>query len=166
MSNIMNRRSTRSYTNKKVEDELIDILLRAAMAAPSAGNGQPWNFVVIKDKDILNEITSFQPYSKMLKEASLAIVVCADIKNKDYHGFWVQDCAAATENILLMAEEIGLGAVWLGAYPNEATIVPLSELLKLPKEIIPLSIVSIGYPKEKVKPEDRYDSSRIHIDRW
>ncbi|MFN2363312.1 MAG: nitroreductase family protein, partial [Halarsenatibacteraceae bacterium] len=111
---LFDRRSKRSFIDKEVEDEKIKKLLDAAMAAPSAHNKQPWQFVVIKDNEIMDKIMGFHNYSKMLKEASVAIAVCGD-KNA-YKDFWVQDCSAATQNLLLMAENLGLGAVWLGMY--------------------------------------------------
>jgi nitroreductase len=136
------------------------------MAAPSAGNQQPWEFVVIKDKSIMNAVTEVHPYSSMIKEAELAIVVCADLDKEKHQGYWPQDCAAATENILIEAQHLGLGAVWLGVYPREDRVKGIKKLLDLPGSIIPLSILPIGYPAEQKEPADRFDRSRIHFDRW
>jgi len=166
MNAIFNRRSIRKYTDKKVPDELIEQVLRAAMAAPSAGNEQPWHFIVIDDKDVLNEIPKFHPYSQMLREASCAIVVCGDLNLEIYKGYWVQDCSAAMQNMLVMAQDLGLGAVWLGVYPVEERVKALKELLDLPESVIPLSIMSIGYPAETKEPADRFNPSRIHKNRW
>ena len=102
----------------------------------------------------------------MLKEAQLAIVVCADLDKEKHGGYWVQDCSAATENILIEAQHLGLGSVWLGVYPREDRVKGIKEILNLPERIIPLSIVSLGYPAEKKEPSNRYDKLRIHINEW
>ena len=166
MDEIYSRRSIRRYTEEKVSDELIRDLLRSAMYAPSAGNERPWHFIVIRDRDILTRITDFHPYSSMLPSAACAIIVCADLRLERYKGMWVQDCSAATMNILLAAESHGLGAVWLGVYPEEDRVNPLRELLHLPESVLPLSICSVGYPAETRKVDERYDESRVHTDRW
>ena len=111
MNAIFNRRSIRKYINKDISEDIINKIIKAGMAAPSAGNEQPWHFILINDKNILNEIPKFHPYSQMLKEVSCAIVVCGDLSLEKYEGFWVQDCSAATQNMLLMAQELGLGSV-------------------------------------------------------
>jgi nitroreductase len=136
------------------------------MAAPSAENQQPWEFIVVTDKEILNNITKIHPYSQMLREAALVIIVCADLAKEINTGYWVQDCAAATENILIEAKYLGLGSVWLGVYPREERVTGIKKLFNLPEEVMPLSIVSIGYPAEEKEPSDRYDESRIHINKW
>ncbi|AKN31438.1 NADH dehydrogenase [Clostridium carboxidivorans P7] len=166
MNIILNRKSIRKYKDIKVSSEIVEDLLRAAMAAPSAGNEQPWDFIILRDKAIMKKITEFHPYSKPLLNADVAIVVCGDKAKEKFEGYWVQDCSAASENILLAAEDKGLGAVWLGVYPLEDRIIPLKELLNLPESVIPLSIISIGYPDEQRKPEDRFNKQRIHYDRW
>jgi nitroreductase len=117
MNAILNRRSIRKYKDIKVSDETIEQLLKAGMAAPSAGNEQPWEFVVLRDKEIMKKITEIHPYSQMLLSTDAAIVVCGDESKEVFKGFWVQDCSAAAENILIAAEDMGLGAVWLGVYP-------------------------------------------------
>jgi len=126
MDEIFERRSIRKYKKKKVEEEKIEKLLKAATAAPSAGNEQPWHFIVIRDRDKLNHLAEVHPYAKMLKEASLAIAVCADLDKQRHEGFWVQDCAAATQNILLEAVSLDLGAVLIGAYPNQEREIVVS----------------------------------------
>ena len=166
MKEIFERRSIRKYTGKPVSDELIEKLLRAAMAAPSAGNQQPWEFVVIKDRNTMDAVTEIHPYSLMLKEAAFAIVVCADLEKEKHQGYWPQDCAAATENILIEAQYLGLGAVWLGVYPRQDRVEGVKKLLNLPGRIIPLSIISIGWPAEKKEPIDRFDRTRVHIEKW
>jgi nitroreductase len=166
MNSIFNRRSIRKYTTKKVSDDIVKELLKAGMSAPSAANEQPWEFIVVRDESVLQRIIDVHGYASMLKEADVAIVVCGD-KNRDkVEGFWVQDCSAATENILIEAQELGLGAVWLGVYPLEERAKPIKNILKLPESIIPLSIISIGYPAEHKEPSNRYDESRIHYNKW
>ena len=166
MNEIFTRRSIRKYTNQDVSEEMVESLLRAGMAAPSAGNEQPWQFIVIKNRHVLAEIPKFHPYSQMLREATCAIVVCGDLSIEKYPGYWVQDCSAATQNMLLRAQTLGLGAVWLGVYPMEERVAPLKALLGLPESIIPLCILSIGYPAENKPPIDRFDPERIHRERW
>lgn len=166
MKAILERRSIRRYTDKEVPRDMIEQLLKAAMAAPSAGNQQPWQFVVITDKKVMHGIPQFHPYAEMLREAGCAVVVCGDLSLERHKGYWVQDCSAATENILIAAQSIGLGAVWLGVYPVEERVTALKRLLELPQDIIPLCILSIGFPAEKKEPADRYDKSKIHMNRW
>lgn len=163
---IKNRRSIRKYTNESIDDETIKEILTCAMSAPSAMNQQCWEFIVIKDKDTMKKITEFQEYSKMLNDASLAIVVCGNLKIEKTEGYWVQDCSAAMENLLLAVEALDLGAVWLGIYPREHRIKALSELLKLPDYIKPLGIASIGHKGEFKKFENRYNNDKVHFEKW
>lgn len=163
---IYGRRSIRSYTDAEVPEEDIEVLLRAAMAAPSAGNQQPWHFVVIDDRSILDAIPEYHPYSQMLKEAPLAIAVCGDKREEKHEGFWVQDCSAAVENLLLAAHARGLGAVWLGVYPEQDRVEGTRALLGLPDEVVPLAVVAVGYPGTDKPAMDRYDPDRIHRNVW
>lgn len=146
MHEIFKRRSIRKYLDKPVAKEDIDDLLRAAMAAPSAGNEQPWEFIVVDDKNVLKKIADVQPYAKMLYEAPVAIVVCGDLNKEKHKGFWVQDCSAATQNILLEATDKGLGTVWIGVYPDDTRVKDISNIFGIPSNVIPLSIVAVGYP--------------------
>lgn len=166
MEAILSRRSIRHYTDDPVPEELIEKLLLAAMAAPSARNEQPWQFVVIDERRILNEIMKFHPFSRMLSEAKVAILVCGDLNLESFEGYWVQDCSAATENILIAARALGLGAVWLGIYPREERVEKTKALFKLPDHIIPLGLISIGWPAETKPPSNRFDPSRIHHNGW
>ena len=168
MKNILERRSIRKYTDEPVSDDHIKSLLKAAMAAPSAGNQQSWEFVVIRDRTTLNMMTGFHPGGgyNMLGHAPVAIVVCGDLKRQLHEGYWIQDCSAATANILVAARSLGLGAVWLGVYPRQDRVGKVKKLLGLPENVMPLSIVSAGHPAEEKKPSNRYDGSRIHFDRW
>jgi len=166
MKAILSRRSIRSYTDKPVSDAVVRELLEAAMSAPSAGNEQPWHFIVITDRAILDEIPKIHPYAGMLAQAPVAIMVCGDQRLEKYAGYWVQDCAAATENLLLAAHAKGLGAVWLGVYPTEDRVKGLRKLMGVPDDVVPFSIISVGYPAEEKPPADRYDDARVHHDRW
>lgn len=166
MQAILSRRSCRRYTSQPIPEHVIKELLEAGMAAPSAGNQQPWYFVVISDRAILDEIPKFHPWSQMLKEASVAILVCGDVKSEKHKGFWVQDCSAATQNILIAAHAKELGAVWLGVHPDEDRVIPTQKLLGLPEHIVPLSLISIGHPAEHKPPANRYDASRVRQNRW
>ena len=163
---VLGRRSIRKYTREPVPDESVELLLRAAMSAPSAGNEQPWEFVVIHDRQLLDHIPSVHPYSHMLKEAPLAILVCADLSRKKYEQYWIQDCAAATENILVEAAALGLGSVWLGVYPMDTRVEGIRRILGLPEHVVPFSLVAIGHPAETKPPADRYDAARVHCDGW
>jgi nitroreductase len=166
---IMTRRSVRRYEDRPVSDEAVETLLRAAMAAPSAGNEQPWHFVVLRDRRTMLRITEVHPYSKMLDHAPVCIAVLADLSlmhqlvPKDT---WVQDTSAATQNLLLAAHAIGLGAVWLGVHPRGDTKRGVKEILGLPDGVECLSLVAVGHPAESPGPADRYDPSRVHHESW
>jgi nitroreductase len=166
MDAILSRRSIRKYTTQPVSDEMIGELLEAAMSAPSAGNEQPWHFIVISERQILNEIPKFHPYSQMLRDAPVAILVCGDERLQKYEGYWVQDCSAATENILIAVQARGLGAVWLGVYPIEDRVIGLRKLLDIPEQVIPFALISIGHPAEQKPRSDRYDAARVHHNHW
>jgi len=166
MEAILSRRSIRRYTDKQVSDEVVKELLEAAMSAPSAGNEQPWHFVIITDRQILNEIPKIHPYSGMLKEAPLAVLICGDESLQKYKVYWVQDCSAATENLLIAINAKGLGGVWLGVYPIEDRVKGIRKLLGMPENVIPFSLISVGYPAEQKPPANRYDESRVHHNKW
>ena len=166
MRDIFERRSIRKYINKNVEDFKIKKLLEAGAAAPSAGNEQPWHFVVIKDRDRLDKLADIHPYGKMLKDAPLAVAVCADLSQLKYEGFWVQDCAAATQNILLEAVSLGLGAVWLGVHPNKDIEPEVNDFLNLPDHVTAVSVISIGYPAEQKRPSKRFSEDIVHYNSW
>jgi nitroreductase len=163
---LLTRRSIRRYAPAPVPDSLITEILRAAMSAPSAGNQQPWQFIVIVDRHLREEIPSFHPYAQMVREASVAILVCGDLRLESYPGYWVQDCSAATQNILLAAHAQGLGAVWVGVYPKQERVARFQRLLGLPTQVIPLALVPIGIPAEHLPPANRFNASRVHRDRW
>jgi nitroreductase len=161
---IFSRRSIRSYTSESVSKQHIKILLQAAMAAPSASNLQPWHFVVVVDRQTLNRLAQLHPFGKMLFEAPLCIAVCGDPAISER--YWVQDCSAATENLLVAAVALGLGAVWLGVYPRDERVTTIRTALGIPDSIVPLNLISIGHPAEAKEPRTQYDESRIHRERW
>lgn len=163
---IMTRRSIRMFTGEPVSEEDAERLLRAAMAAPSAGNQQAWQFVAVRDRDLLEALATTSPYAGPLRGAKLALVVCGDTARESHPGYWVQDCAAAVQNILLAAHALGLGAVWLGYHPREERVKGAQKVLGLPEKVTPLAVLAIGHPGETKPPSDRYDETRVHRDRW
>lgn len=167
MKEIFSRRSIRSYIDKDVSDNQVKELLRAAMYAPSAWNEFAWHFVVIRDRNTLNEISNSHPYAHMLLEAPLAIIPCCDTGNFKYDGvFWIQDMAAAIQNILLQAESMSLGTCWCGVYPRKELIDIVSQIVSLPDHIVPVAIIPVGYPGEKKDETERYKPDRIHNEKW
>lgn len=164
---VLDRRSIRKYTDQPVPDKLIETLLRAAMSAPSAGNERPWHFVVIRDRAILDAVPRFHPYARMMSQAAVAILVCGDEALERSSGFWVEDCSAATENVLIEAQELGLGSVWLGLYPRGDRVRGMRALIEgMPDHVVPFALLPIGYPAETKRPSQRYDEQRVHHDRW
>ena len=163
---ILTRRSIRAYTADAVPDELVERLLRAAMAAPSAGNQQPWRFVLVTDRDTLRAVNDFHPYARMLERTPLAVVVCGATEGLRWPQFWEQDCAAACENLLIEAETIGLGAVWLGVHPLEERVAGLRALLGVPEGVVPFAVVAVGRPAESKRPADRYKPEHVRRERW
>ena len=163
---IINRRSIRSYKSDAVTDEQIEQVLRAAMAAPSAGNQQPWEFIIVTDRTLLTKITEIHPHSKMLLEAPAAIVVCGNMTREKHAEFWVQDCSASVQNMLLEATHQGLGTVWLGVHPRRDRVDGLKKLFKLPESVIPFAVIALGYAKEQPSPVDRFNPDYIHRNEW
>jgi nitroreductase len=163
---IMTRRSIRNYTEKKVPETIIKKLLEAAMNAPSACNQQAWQFIIVTDSDVKIGLTNIHPYAQMLKQAYCGIVVCGDLKAEKCKEFWIQDCSAAVQNILLAAHALGLGAVWCGVYPRLERVAKIQKYLGIPKSVFPVALIPIGYPSAKVKPVKRYSAKKIHRDRW
>lgn len=167
LNTLFSRRSIRKYDQEGVTEDSIKTVLEAAMSAPSAGNQQPWHFIVITDRGTLDMIPSFHPHSLMCREAQAAILVCGDPSLEKHAGYWVQDCSAATENLLLAIHAMGLGGVWVGVYPREERIEGFRKLLGIPGHVFPFALVPIGHPTEQKPPRpDRYNESRIHKDAW
>jgi len=161
---IMGRRSIRKYTDKKIPEEIITTLLKAAMNAPSAHNKQPWQFIVLDNHEAIMKVTEYHPYSKMLEQASHAIIVLGDNKIQSSE-FWIHDCSAVTENILIAAKALGLGAVWLGI-ADTTLIEKTREVFNIPSHVTPLSIISLGYPDETKPPRENYNPKRVHRNKW
>lgn len=161
---IMTRTSIRSFSDRAVSADTIEMLLRAGMAAPTAVNLQPWHFVVVNERAKLDELGGNGRQSKMWQESTLAIAVCGNM-DKAMEGpgrdFWIQDCSAATENILLAAHALGLGAVWTGCYPIEERVANVSQILGLPENIIPLCVIVMGYPNEQPAPKDKWKPENV-----
>ncbi len=164
LDNIMTRSSVRSYTSQSVETEKIEKLLKAGMAAPTAGNKQPWEMLVINDRAVLDAIPPIIKGAHMANKAPLAIVVLGSPSKALIPDYWVQDCSAATENILLAAHAMGLGAVWCGAFPENGSgrVEGMSKLLNLPEGTFALSVIVIGYPDSEPSIHDKWDPSKVH----
>lgn len=163
---IRTRRSIREYRKKRVPRKVVRELLAAAMSAPSARNAQPWQFVVIDERAILAGYAIRHPNAEMASRAPLGILVCGDLRLELSPGYWPIDCAAAAQNLLLAAHGLGLGAVWTGVYPRDDRMATLRKLCRLPDEVVPHSLILLGYPAEQRPAEDRYREDRVHRNRW
>ncbi len=168
LQSIFARRSVRRYQERPIRDEKIQDLLDAAMAAPSACAQDPWEFIVVRDERKLGEIAEALPNGKFLADAPLGLVVCGDSQRA--HGgelsFLLQDCSAAIENILLAASMMGLGGCWLGVHPREERMDFIRRYFKLPEEIVPVSVLALGWPQEELPPRTRTESACIHYEQW
>ncbi len=165
---IHSRKSVRNFTGEAVSKADLDKIVRAGMAAPTAVNMQPWSFVVITDRKTLDDLAKGLPYAKMLSKAGAAIIVCTEPKSAFDRStdFAVIDASLAGENILLAIEALGLGGVWTAAYPDKDRIEHVRKVLKIPEDIIPLTVIPVGYPTGEDKPKDKYKKEKIHWDRW
>ncbi len=165
MNAIFTRRSVRSFTEQPVEDNKIEKLLKAAMQAPSAANQQPWDFLVVRGKDNLDKLSQYNPYASSLKGAALGIVVLGNKNRLKFEQLWQQDLAAATQNILLQAADMGLGTVWYGTAPDAGRMAYISKLFSLEENLLPFSVIAVGYPKDSgaLTYVDRYDASRVRF---
>lgn len=160
---LLKRRSIRKFTEELVPEDMIDELLHAAMSGPSACNKKPWEFYVITNKEKLEELKKASKFTKI--SAPLAMVVCGNLAKAlplQFADYWIQDCSAATENILLRVTDLGLGAVWCGMHPQKKAEERVREMLGIPKNQIPLNVIFIGYPAENPEARDQYDESRVH----
>lgn len=163
---ILSRRSIRKYTSVPVTDEQINIILNAAMYAPSAVNKQPWHFVVFRSSKSINQIIDAHPNASMLTGANAAILVCYDEHLQHDAGYGAVDCAAAMQNMLLAAHDLGLGAVWVGLYPRANRMEAVQQIFNLPDHVKGFAIVSLGYPAETKSKPDRFNQARIHHEKW
>jgi nitroreductase len=166
---ILGRRSVRRFSDRSVESEHLLTLVRAAMSAPSAMDKRPWAFVIVTDRGVLNSLAESLPYAAMAADAPAAVVVCGVLSRcgpETPPDYWVQDCSAATENLLVAAEALGLGAVWTGVYPREERVSVVRSALGLPRDVVPLNLIPLGYPGDDTAPKDKYDESAVHWERW
>jgi nitroreductase len=163
---IKTRRSIRQFHDKPVSEEHVMTIVEAAMLAPSAGNQQPWHFIIISDRAKLDAIPSFHPYSKMVLQAPVAILICGEPTGKPWPDFWVQDCSAATQNALLAARDLGLGTVWAGVYPAPDRMSGFRNLLAIPEHIVPFALIPVGWPTGAFQSVDRSKPELIHRDTW
>jgi nitroreductase len=167
---ILKRKSVRNYLNKPVSKETLEWILKAGMAAPSAVNQQLWEFIAINIEDILQQLGTALPYAKMLLHAPAAIVVCGNLhktfNNEMESPFWIMDCSAATENILLAIESLGLGAVWTAVYPDDVRIKAVQRILNLPEYVIPLNAIPLGYPAKDEFPKEKWNPAAVHWNAW
>jgi len=168
LTTIYTRRSVRAFTGEAVARETLMKILRAAMAAPSAVNIQPWAFVVVTKRETLDELCDTLPYAKMLDKAGAAIIVCG-VPDKDpvfSRDYWIMNCSAASENILLASHALGLGAVWTAVYVDTERIANVRRILDIPENIVPLNVIPIGFPKEQGKALDKFSEGNIHWEQW
>lgn len=163
---IINRRSIRKYKFNKIEDEKINLLLKAAMYAPSAMNLQPWHFVVINSESVLNETVQSIPHAEMIKQSGNAILVCGDSSLEKNESWLIQNCSAAVQNILLTAYDMQLGSCWIAVHGMPDVINNVVKQFNLPPNIIPIALIALGYPDEEVKIEDRLREEKIHYNNW
>lgn len=164
---ILDRRTVRKYKQEPITDTILEQILKAGMYAPYAAKEMPFHFIVIKDSKTLSDLKAIHPFGQPLEKAPVAIVVCADKKCVPVDGLHVSDCAAATENLMLAAKAFNLGSCWLGLYPWESITEKVKEYFKLPDDIAPFSIITMGYPNEEEEPRpDRFDKTRIHNEKW
>ena len=168
LNNIATRASVRQFTDQPIDKSTLETIVRAGMAAPSAVNKQPWAFIVVTERSVLDSLQNVHPYAN-LKTATAAVIVCGDT-GKALQGYareyWIQDCSAATQNILLAAHALGIGAVWCGVHPDPKRVPEVSRVLGLPESIIPLNIITMGYPASQPQPKDTWKPENIHYQRW
>ncbi|MDA3911887.1 MAG: nitroreductase family protein [Bacteroidales bacterium] len=168
LKQIHERKSVRHFRSDKVKIQDLKEIVRAGMAAPTARNLQAWEFLILDDEKLLSHLSDQLPYAKMLAEVNAAIVVLGDssVKSPSGHTYWLQDTCAATQNILLASEALGLGAVWTALYPYDERMQPVIKACQLPEHLIPLNIIPIGVPTGDDKPNDKYKPEKIHINQW
>ena len=162
---IMTRRSIRTWTDEPVTDGERKIIFEAAMNAPSAADARPWHFVAIDEPSIIKQFTELGG-TEMLSESTFLVMVCGDVSKEIYPGFWPQDCACAAQNMQLAAHDIGIGCVWIAVYPLEERVQKCREVLGIPESISPFALLAMGVPNEVLPPEERYDKSRLHQNKW
>ena len=163
---LLTRRSIRKYKNQKIEKDKIDIILKSAMYAPSAMNLQAWHYVVIDDKNVLNETIKSIPHAELLIQTPAAILVCGDASIEKNESWMIQNCSAAIQNILLAAHGLGLGTCWIAIHGMEEVVKTVCKQFNLPENVIPISLITLGYPDETVIAEERFNKEKIHFNKW
>ncbi len=164
---IFKRKSIRDYTDEEIDDDSIKTILKAAMQAPSACNTQGWEFLVVKNRENIEKLSKMSKYSGCAKRANTLILVMVNLEKVPKTRPWfAQDLSASTENILLEATNLGIGSVWLGLYPDSKRVQYVKETMDLPLNIVPFSLVALGYPKHEYTIEDRYDESKVHYEKY
>ena len=163
---LLNRRSIRKYKDQKISKAGIDQILKAAMYAPSAMNLQPWQFIVIDDKDVLIETINSIHYAEMLKQSAAAIIVCGDADIEKNESWLLQNCSASIQNILLAAHGLGIGSCWIAIHGMDDVYKKIKTQFNLPQNIVPVSLISLGYPDEVVTAEERFKQEKIHHNKW
>lgn len=166
LDTIYDRRSIRKYTCKEVNPDLVDEVIRAGMYAPSASNKQPYHFMVFNDKEKIAQVKALHPYAKTLETAPVCIMVCGDTQQEMADGFYVCDCSAVCENMLLAAKSLGLDTCWMGIYPWQDLTKNMSKFFDLPENVVPFALIALGYGAEQKERPRRYDSSKIHYNQW
>lgn len=160
------RRSIRAFTDQDISEDDVEKVVRMAMTAPSAGNQQPWEFLVVRDKAALQKIPDFHPYAKMVANAPVAIVVCGNPVDIKWPAFWPQDCAAAAQTMLLAARDLGLGSVWAGIYPEESRMAGTRDLFGIPAAIMPFALIVLGWPAQEFKAVERFNARKVRFEKW
>jgi len=165
IQNIMTRRSIRSWTNEPVTEEQRNIILEAAMNAPSAADARPWHFVTMDDPEVIRQFAGLGG-TEMLEESTFMVLVCGDVSKEIYPGFWPQDCSCAAQNMQLAAHDIGIGCVWIAIHPLAEREQVCRKVLDIPEVITPFALLAMGVPNEVLGSEYRYDEQRVHINKW
>jgi len=163
---IFSRRSIRNYIDKEIPNKDIELILKSAMYAPSAMNLQPWHFIVFDNKEIFQRLISAIPHAEMIKGADKCILVCGDSIKEKNESWLIQNCSASIQNILLSAEALGIGSCWIAIHGMDEIVSNVKKEFSLPSEIIPIALISLGYPNEVITAEDRYDLGKIHFNGW
>ena len=163
---ISTRRSIRKYSTEAISDEILNTLLAAGMDAPSALDEQPWHFLVVRNRETLKKLSEFHSHCDLVTEAPTCIILCCDMKLEKLPGFWVQDCSACAQNILLAAHAQGLGAVWIGVHPSQGDVDGIRRMFDLTENIIPFCMIAVGYPNEPYPEKSNFRTDRIHLEKW
>ena len=172
LNKINNRKSVRKYTDQAIEKSTIDSILKAGMSGPTAVNARPWSFIAVTDSQMLSRMADANGRAaQCLKDAKLGILVCGDLERAFSRApeYWVVDCSIAAQNMVLAAEELGLGSVWLGTWPQEEKMTNQRETFQLPESIVPHSLIAFGYPDDEVsvqKEKKLWEDDRVHYEKW